>query len=70
MADDFQYQHKVLEEMGEQIQNYEIAGKKEAANRLNEQLTLLGVSLSHVSKFLTSFPLMIITRFFFPTEKI
>lgn len=47
MADEFLYQHKVIEEMGEQIQNYDIAGKKEAANRLREQLTLLEVCFFH-----------------------
>ncbi|XP_065223372.1 dystrophin, isoforms A/C/F/G/H-like isoform X12 [Planococcus citri] len=41
MADEFKAQASVVREMHEQIENYETAGKKEAANRLKEQLALL-----------------------------
>lgn len=51
MADEFEYHGKVINEMDEQIRNYEIAGKKEAANRLKEQLVLLEVNTCFVTVF-------------------
>lgn len=44
MAEEFESQGKLIHEMDEQIQCYGSAGKKEAANRLQEQLILLEVN--------------------------
>ena len=44
MADEFNTQTNIVQGMREQIENYEKAGKKEAANRLKEQLDFLEVS--------------------------
>ncbi|VVC26815.1 Hypothetical protein CINCED_3A012694 [Cinara cedri] len=41
LSDEFQNQAKLLHDMEEQICNYEIANKKEVANRLKDQLSLL-----------------------------
>lgn len=43
MADEFKFQATIMHETDEQIRNYELAGKKEAANRLREQMVLLQV---------------------------
>lgn len=48
MAEEFETQGKLIHEMDEQIQNYGSAGKKEAANRLKEQLILLEVNFFFV----------------------
>lgn len=44
LSNEFQNQAKLLHNMEEQICNYEIANKKEVANRLKDQLSLLKVS--------------------------
>lgn len=44
LSNEFQNQAKLLHDMEEQICNYEIANKKEVANRLKDQLSLLKVS--------------------------
>lgn len=44
LSNEFQNQGKLLHDMEEQICNYEIANKKEVANRLKDQLSLLKVS--------------------------
>jgi len=44
LLNEFQNQAKLLHDMEEQICNYEIANKKEVANRLKDQLSLLKVS--------------------------
>lgn len=45
MADEFLVQSKTVRQMDQQIDNYVKAGKKEAANRLKDQLLLLEVLL-------------------------
>ncbi len=57
MAEEFEIQSKIIHGMDEQIDNYCSAGKKEAANRLKEQLVLLEVN----NFFLT---ILIILKFY------
>lgn len=59
IAEEFEYQGKVMNEMNERIRNYEIDGKKEAANRLKEQLVLLEVSIRIIFEVFYVFSIII-----------
>lgn len=59
IVEEFEYQGKVMNEMNERIRNYEIAGKKEAANRLKEQLVLLEVSIHIIFEVFYVFSIII-----------